>query len=162
MLMLVADDLRGARIDAIQFRFLSPINIAICQPNTLKYIIKINVTLVAVWHQIKHQNSQSPCRGPWMLSHNYEGRLQSSWTHLINPSRNFVEVRWRSLFRSTSLGKRWTSYNAPLTSRKRAADRWSLRKFLPRSSLFIVGKAQKSHGARFELNSVFSLEKVDR
>jgi len=23
----------------------------------------------------------------------YEGRLQSSWTHLITPSRNFVEVR---------------------------------------------------------------------
>jgi hypothetical protein len=27
------------------------------------------------------------------------------------------------------------------------------------SSLFIVGKAQKSHGARSELNSLFSLEK---
>jgi hypothetical protein len=27
-------------------------------------------------------------------------------------------------------------------------DRWSLRNFLPRSSLFMVGKAQKSHGAR--------------
>jgi hypothetical protein len=79
----------------------------------------------------------------------YEGRLQSSWTHLITPSRNIVEVRWRSLFRSTSLGKRCTSYNASPTSRKRAAaDRWSLRNFLPRSSLFMVGKAQKSHGAR--------------
>jgi hypothetical protein len=44
----------------------------------------------------------------------------------------------------------------------RAADRWSLRNFLPRSSLFMVGKAQKSHGARFELNSVFGLETVDR
>jgi hypothetical protein len=33
---------------------------------------------------------------------------------------------------------------------------------LPRSSLFMVGKVQKSHGARSELNSVFSLEKVDR
>jgi hypothetical protein len=31
---------------------------------------------------------------------------------------------------------------------KRAADRWSLRNFLPRSSLFMVRKAQKSHGAR--------------
>jgi hypothetical protein len=29
----------------------------------------------------------------------YEGRLKSSWTRLITPSRNFVEVRWRSLFR---------------------------------------------------------------
>jgi hypothetical protein len=34
--------------------------------------------------------------------------------------------------------------------------------FLSQSSLFIVGKAQKSHGARSELNSVFGLEKVDR
>jgi hypothetical protein len=57
-------------------------------------------------------------------------------------------VRWRSLFRSTSLGKRCTSYNAPPTSRKRAADRWSLRNFLSRSSFFMVGKAKKSHGAR--------------
>jgi hypothetical protein len=78
----------------------------------------------------------------------YERRLKSSWTHLITRSRNFVEVRWRSLFRSTSPGKRCTSYNAPPTSWKRAADRWSLRNFLPRSSLFMVGKAQKSHGTR--------------
>jgi hypothetical protein len=47
-------------------------------------------------------------------------------------------------------------------SRKRAADRWSLRNFLPRSSIFMVGKAQKSNGVRSELNSVFGLEKVDR
>jgi hypothetical protein len=54
---------------------------------------------------------------------------------------DFVEERWRSLFRTTSsLVKRCTSYNAPPTSRKRAADRWSLRNFLPRSSLFMVGK----------------------
>jgi hypothetical protein len=33
-----------------------------------------------------------------------EGRLRSSWTHII-PSRSFVEVRWRSLFQSNSLGK---------------------------------------------------------
>jgi hypothetical protein len=90
-----------------------------------------------------------------------EGLLQNSWTHLITPSRNFVEVQWRSLFRSTSLRKRCT-YNAPLTSQKRAADRVSLRNLLPRSSLFMVGKAQKSQGARSELNSVFDLEKVGR
>jgi hypothetical protein len=52
--------------------------------------------------------------------------------------------------------------NAPPTSRKLAADSWSLWNFLPRSSLFMVGEAQKSHGARSQLNSVFSLEKVDR
>jgi hypothetical protein len=75
-----------------------------------------------------------------------------------------VGASWRcgDGFRSTSFGKWCTSYNAPPTSRKRAADRWSLRNFLSRSSLFLVGKAQKSHGARSELNSVFSLEKVDR
>jgi hypothetical protein len=88
--------------------------------------------------------------------------LQSSWTHLSTPSRNIVEVRWRSPFRSTSLGKRCTSYNAPPTSRKRAADRRSLRNFLPRSSLCMFGKAQNSHRAMSELNSAFSLEKVDR
>jgi hypothetical protein len=74
--------------------------------------------------------------------------MKSSWNHLITPSRNFVEVRWRCLFRNTSLGKRYTSYNAPPTSRKRAADRWSLRNFLFRSSLFTFGKAQKFHGPR--------------
>jgi hypothetical protein len=47
--------------------------------------------------------------------HLYESRLKSSWTH-ITPNWNFVEVRWRSLFRSTSLGKWCTSYNAPPTS----------------------------------------------
>jgi hypothetical protein len=53
-----------------------------------------------------------------------------------------------TLFRSISLGKWCTSYNAPPTSQKRDADRWSLRNFLSRSSLFMVGKAQKLHVAR--------------
>jgi hypothetical protein len=102
---------------------------------------------------------------PWILSARlkiYEDGLHSSWTHLITPSRNSVKVRWWSLFRSASLGKRCASYNAPPSSRKRAADRWSLRNFLPRSSLFMDGKAQKSHGERSKLNSEFGLEKVDR
>jgi hypothetical protein len=73
-----------------------------------------------------------------------------------------VEVRWRSLFQSTSICKRCTSYNAPPTSRKRAADRWSLPNFLPRSFIFMVGKAQKSHGASSELISVLGWEKVAR
>jgi hypothetical protein len=62
-----------------------------------------------------------------------------------------VGTSWRcgdGLFFKVPLGKRCTSYNAPPTSRKRAADRWSLRNFLPRNSLFVVGKAQKSHGVR--------------
>jgi hypothetical protein len=33
---------------------------------------------------------------------------------------------------------------------------------LSRSSLFMIGKAQKSQRGRFELNSAFDLEKVDR
>jgi hypothetical protein len=78
----------------------------------------------------------------------YEDSLKSLWTHIFIPSQNFVEVRWRPLFRSASPGKRCTSYNAPPTSRKRSADRRSLRNFLPRSSIFMVGKAQKSYGAR--------------
>jgi hypothetical protein len=100
--------------------------------------------------------------GLWYSARVYENRLQISWIHVVSPSQNFVEVQWRSLFRSTSLGKRCTSYNVPPASRKLAADRWSLRNLLPQSSLFMVGKAQKSHGVRSELNSVFGLETVDR
>jgi hypothetical protein len=71
-------------------------------------------------------------------------------------------VWWRSLFQNTSVGKQCTSYNALPTSRKRAADRWSRQNFLPQSSLFMVGKVQKSRAARSELNSMFGLEKVDQ
>jgi hypothetical protein len=78
----------------------------------------------------------------------YEGRLKSLWNQLITLSRNFVHVQWRSLSRSTSLCKRCTSYNAPPTSRKPGSDRWSLRNSMHRSYVFMVGKAQKSHGAR--------------
>jgi hypothetical protein len=93
----------------------------------------------------------------------YDGRFKSSWTRLITPSRNFVDVRWRSHFQSTSLGKRCTSYNAPPTSGKKCvADSWSLRNSLPRSSNSTVVKAQKSHRTRSDLNSVLGLEKVDR
>jgi hypothetical protein len=73
------------------------------------------------------------CRGstPSVVGRIYEGRFKSLWTRLITASRNFVEVQWRSLFRSTSHGKRCTSYNAPPTSRNRVADHRSLRNFLP-------------------------------
>jgi hypothetical protein len=76
-----------------------------------------------------------------------------------------VGTLWRCgdglFFRSSSLGKRCTSYNAPPTYRKRAADCWSLRNFVPRRSFLMTVKAQKSHGARSELNYVFGLEKLD-
>jgi hypothetical protein len=42
----------------------------------------------------------------------------------------------------------WLKDYITLISRKRAPDRWSLRNFLPRSSLFMLRKAQKSHGER--------------
>jgi hypothetical protein len=58
-----------------------------------------------------------------MTQSNAYVRLKISWTHLIIQSPNFVEVRWRSVFRTISLGKRCTSYNALPTPRKRAADR---------------------------------------
>jgi hypothetical protein len=59
-----------------------------------------------------------------------------------------VEVQWLSLFQSITLGKQCTSYNAPPTSWKHAADHWLLQNFLPQSSLFMVRKAQKSNGVR--------------
>jgi hypothetical protein len=68
---------------------------------------------------IRHLEQLLNCRHLTRSQSLHDGRLQSSWTHLITPNRNFVEVRWRSLFRSTSLSKRCTYYNAPLTSRKR-------------------------------------------
>jgi len=43
--------------------------------------------------------------------------------------------------------KRCASNNAPPTSRKLAADSSLLRNFLSGISLFMVGNAQKSHGA---------------
>jgi hypothetical protein len=58
-----------------------------------------------------------------------------------------------SFSKKTSLGKRCASYNAPPTSRKRAADRWSLRNFLHRTSIFMVEKSQKLHGVRSGLYS---------
>jgi hypothetical protein len=86
----------------------------------------------------------------------YKAHLNSSCTHLITLCQNFMDVWWQSLFWSTSLGKQYTSYNVPLTSWKCAADRWSLRNFLPQSSLFMVGQAQKLHGARFVLYGLCS------
>jgi hypothetical protein len=78
----------------------------------------------------------------------YESRLKNSWTHHITSSRNFVEVRWRSLFRSTFLGKRCTSPTLhPLLENVLQTVCRKLQEE-PQSSLFMVGNAQKSHGMR--------------
>jgi hypothetical protein len=94
-----------------------------------------------------------------MLYTVYKGCLQSLWTSHITLSRYFVEVRRWFLFHSTSLVKWCTFYSAPPTSWEHAADHWSLRNFWPLSSHVVVGRAQKSHGVRSELNFVYSLEK---
>jgi hypothetical protein len=84
----------------------------------------------------------------------HEGHLKTSWTDLITSRLNFLEVQWWSLFLSTFHGRWYTSYNVPPTSRKRAPCRWSLRNFSRRSSLFMVGKAQKSHGCEIFMKDV--------
>jgi hypothetical protein len=98
----------------------------------------------------------------WTIPYLYEGRLKSSWTHLITSSRNFVQVRWRFFFRSTSLGKRCTSYNAPLSYRKRAADRHHFEISCLGAPFSWLEKPRNRKVTRSELNSVFGLEKVDR
>jgi hypothetical protein len=97
----------------------------------------------------------------------------TSWTHII------CEGRLKS---DSSYYPEWELYGGAVTVTfskhlpwqamhllqrsthfsKCAADGWSLRNFLPWSSLFMIGKAQKSHEARSELNSLFGFEKVDR
>jgi hypothetical protein len=62
-------------------------------------VIFIPLTVVRVWVTVV---LKEPFLG-WRS--NYEGRLKSSWTHLITPNRNFVEVRWRSLFGRTPLAR---------------------------------------------------------
>jgi hypothetical protein len=73
-----------------------------------------------------------------------------------------VEVRWRSLFRSISIGKRCTSYNASPTSKTCCRPLITLKLLALELPFHVWKKAQKSRGAGSELNSVFGLEKVDR
>jgi hypothetical protein len=83
----------------------------------------------------------------------YGGRLKSSWTHPIIR----VGTLWRcsdGLFRSTPLANcaLLTALHALLENVLQIVCRKlqdsGTRGFLPRSSLFMVGKAQKSHGPR--------------
>jgi hypothetical protein len=80
------------------------------------------------------------------VSSNTRAVLKSSWTHNIS-SRNFVEMP--SLSRDTLL----TTLHPVLENVLQTVDHFEI--FLPRSSLFMVGKAQKLHGARYELNYVW-------
>jgi hypothetical protein len=112
----------------------------------LKKMDKYSYFDVSIWTQIAGNK-----RHEWsvfklsIMNWSYEDRLKSSWTHLINLSWNFVEVRWRSLFRRTSLGKRCSSYNAPPTSRKR---KWS-NKTNPRTfqTVLVVDPPSKKKGS---------------
>jgi hypothetical protein len=77
----------------------------------------------------------------------YEGRLQVRGLTLLLR----VGTLWRCgdgfFFEVPPLASDVCFYNAPPTSRRNAVDRWLLRNLLSRSSLFMVRKAQKSHGA---------------
>jgi hypothetical protein len=88
--------------------------------------------------------------------------LQSSWTHLINMSRTLWRCGDGLFFEVPPLASDalFTTLYPLLENVLQTVDHFE--NFLPRTSLFIVGKAQISHGARSEMNSVFGLEKVDR
>jgi hypothetical protein len=78
----------------------------------------------------------------------YEGRLQSSWTHLITPSRNFVEVHWRSRFRSTSPWQEMHFLQRSTNFSKTCCRPLITSKFLASELSF------QSHGARFGFEKV--------
>jgi hypothetical protein len=100
-------------------------------PTLLAYLLLGPTSRFTSWHHSLHPEDGgcNVLQTFGILLTYCEGHLQSSWTHLINPSRNFVEVWWWPLFRTTSFGN-WC------TSRKHAADHWSFQNFLPWSSLF--------------------------
>jgi hypothetical protein len=92
----------------------------------------------------------------------YEGRFKSSWTHLITPSRNFVEVRWRSLFEVPAFASDalLTTLHPLLGNVLQTVDNFKISCLgAPFSWL---EKPRNRIGARSELNSVLGLEKVDR
>jgi hypothetical protein len=82
----------------------------------------------------------------------YDGRLKSSWTHLNTPSRNFVEVWWRSLFRSTSLGKRCTSWQRSTHFSKTCCRPLISSKFLTSELPFHGWKSQEIAWAGWDLD----------
>jgi hypothetical protein len=90
--------------------FLMPFDVNI---ETFPAECQMEKTSVVLYGPDQYILTRSTTRAVW----------KSLWTHLITPSWNRMEVRWQSLFQSTSFGKWCTSYNAPRTSRKRAADR---------------------------------------
>jgi hypothetical protein len=98
----------------------------------------------------------------YIYIYTYEGLLKSSWTHLITPSWNllgcgdglFFEV---PLLVSDAL---LTTLHPLLENVLQTVDHFEISCL--GAPFFMVGKAQKSHEARSELNSLFGLEKVDR
>jgi hypothetical protein len=55
-------------------------------------------TLNWLWSKLRFMNREILIVKSSLNFRVYEGRLRSSWTHLITLSQNRVEVRWRSLF----------------------------------------------------------------
>jgi hypothetical protein len=84
-------------------------------------------------------------------AHQYGNLTVNKYNSKINNTRAVWKIRGFALLLRVGTLWRWGDglfFEVPPTSRKRAADRWSLPNFLPRSSLFMVGEAQKLHGAR--------------
>jgi hypothetical protein len=93
----------------------------------------------------------------------YEGRLKSSWTHLITPSRNLWRCDDGLFFEVPPLASdallttlHPLLENVLQTVCSKLQEDSGTGGFLPRSSLFMVGKAQKSHGARSWLYGGYS------
>jgi hypothetical protein len=82
----------------------------------------------------------------------YEGRLQNSWTHLIIPSRNSVEVRWRSLLEVPLLASDalLTTLHPLLENVLQTVDHLEISCFGAPFS-WLEKPRNQSHGARSEL-----------
>jgi hypothetical protein len=109
-------------------------------------------TLVSYHNTTRSHNHEDFClnllRRENLSSRIYERHLKSSWTHLVAPSQKFVEVRWRSLFEVPPLASDTllTKFH-PLFENVLQTVGGKLQQ-KPRIPLFMVGKAQKSQGAR--------------
>jgi hypothetical protein len=115
-------------------------------------------TVIRVFHLQKHSTDSIKFDTWWVYTtrcrFKYKGRLKSSWTHLITPSCNFVGLP--PLARDALL----TTLNPLFENVLQAVDHFGISCL---GALFSwLEKLRNRTGARYELNSVFHLEKVDR